>query len=240
MKRPLLKFLLLGMTMACSLSAFCQQSTIRLDTTYFEDGPIQSIYAYDSLGHRTGLQRTYYPNGYLKTEYRMQASILHGPFERFFPSGERHLLFNYVDGKKQMDQTVWESDRVVFQSIIIDSLQREQVIDQSKVAAEWVPRYDEFIFAEQKPTALNADEVFQQIISPIDPDNPSWEVVVVLRVLVSQEGKLLYAKGIGSAPLKWKNAVEPLVYDLNFSPAIQGGKPIPFWVNVPFRFRPKP
>jgi len=59
---------------------------------------------------------------------------------------------------------------------------------------------------------------------------------VVVRVLVDEKGNYRKHKMIKRVHPILAEAVENHIHKLKFSPAIQGNRPIKFWVNIPFRF----
>ena len=59
---------------------------------------------------------------------------------------------------------------------------------------------------------------------------------VIIRVLVDEHGNYVRHRVISSVhPMLTKACAEHLA-ELQFTPAIQGGRPIKFWVNIPFMF----
>ncbi|MEL7340987.1 MAG: energy transducer TonB, partial [Bacteroidota bacterium] len=60
---------------------------------------------------------------------------------------------------------------------------------------------------------------------------------VVVRVLVDKRGNYDKHKIITQVHPILTKAVEEHIAKLQFTPAIQGGKPIKFWVNIPFNFK---
>ncbi|MEL6592497.1 MAG: energy transducer TonB, partial [Bacteroidota bacterium] len=60
---------------------------------------------------------------------------------------------------------------------------------------------------------------------------------VVVRVLVDKRGNYDKHKIITQVHPILTKAVEEHISKLQFTPAIQGGKPIKFWVNIPFNFK---
>ncbi|MDX2283862.1 MAG: TonB family protein [Bacteroidia bacterium] len=104
-------------------------------------------------------------------------------------------------------------------------------------APEAAPSADEFIFAEQEPVAINVDEIRKLIGYPQIAKDAGIEGNVVVRVLVDKRGAYVRHKVINQAHPVLSKAVEEHISKLKFSPAIQGGKPIQFWVNIPFNFK---
>ncbi|MEL6133223.1 MAG: energy transducer TonB [Bacteroidota bacterium] len=91
-----------------------------------------------------------------------------------------------------------------------------------------------FIMPEEEPAPINMDQL--GITYPQIARDANIKGIVVMRILVDKKG--YYKKHIvlnSVHPLLLK-AVEDKITNLRFSPAIQGGRPIPFWVNIPFNF----
>lgn len=95
----------------------------------------------------------------------------------------------------------------------------------------------EYIIVEEQPKQLNLDEVRKKIGYPEKAQKAKIEGLIIARVLVDKEGKYKKHKVVRSAHLILQEAVEKYLPELRFEPAMQGGKPIAFWVNIPFRFK---
>lgn len=99
-----------------------------------------------------------------------------------------------------------------------------------------IPDANEFVFAEQQPVPQNMDTVKQLIGYPQMCRDAGIEGIVVMRVLVNPKGQYVQHKQIMTVHPLLSLAVEKHIDKLEFTPAIQGGKPIHFWVNMPFNF----
>lgn len=100
-----------------------------------------------------------------------------------------------------------------------------------------VPDPNMLVIPDEYPHVLNMKEVAQAIGFPSTVKNIGLEGQVVVRVLIDERG--VYQKHLvlnGIHPILEK-AVEEQLPNLRFTPAIQGKKPIPFWVNIPFSFK---
>jgi len=93
-----------------------------------------------------------------------------------------------------------------------------------------------FVFVTEEPKELNIDEVKKLIGYPELARDANIQGQVMVRILVDEQGK--YRKHIVVKKVHpiLSDAVEAQLYRLKFTPAIQGNKPIKFWVNIPFRF----
>ena len=103
------------------------------------------------------------------------------------------------------------------------------------VCEEEYPEPDTFIFVEAEPIPINMDEVGNCVIKEI----PSWcfEGKFAFRVLVDKRGNYVRHFSILKGHPVFEQAIENCLPSLKFSPAIQGGKPIPFWINIPFNIK---
>ncbi|MEM9720206.1 MAG: TonB family protein [Bacteroidota bacterium] len=100
-----------------------------------------------------------------------------------------------------------------------------------------IPGPNDFIVPDEHPRVLNMQEVSQAIGYPTPAQSLGLEGQVVVRVLINETG--VYQRHIilnGVHPILEK-AVEIHLDKLRFTPAIQGNKPIKFWVNIPFKFQ---
>ena len=98
------------------------------------------------------------------------------------------------------------------------------------------PDPDVFTIAEEEPEPINMAEIVKEIGYPRAAQDAGLQGKVILRVLVDRNGKYKKHLILNSSHPIFSNAVEEKVNLLKFTPAIQGNKPIPFWVNIPFNF----
>ncbi len=98
------------------------------------------------------------------------------------------------------------------------------------------PKVDDFVFVSEEPKTLNMDDVRKLIGYPDIARDAGIEGMVVVRVLVDEQGNYRKHKMIKKIHPILADAVEKNLHKLKFTPAIQGSKPIKFWVNIPFRF----
>ena len=98
------------------------------------------------------------------------------------------------------------------------------------------PGIEDFIFVSQTPEPINMDAVKKLIEMPESAIELGLEGEVVVRILIDEEGNYRKHKVIKKVHPILAEAVEKQIHKLKFIPAVQGNKPIMFWVNVPFRF----
>ncbi|MEM6265391.1 MAG: TonB family protein [Bacteroidota bacterium] len=111
------------------------------------------------------------------------------------------------------------------------------VLLTSVAMAQEEPKSDEFVLADAEPKPLNMEEVRQAIGYPRAAVDGAIEGQVVARVLVNKQGNYVKHKLIQEGHPILAKAVEAQVSRLKFSPAVLEGAVIPFWVNIPFRFK---
>lgn len=92
-----------------------------------------------------------------------------------------------------------------------------------------------FVAATQ-PKPVNLGDIQKEIEYPQILRDVSEDGDVVLRILVDEEGNYVKHILIKTTHALFTQSVEKHVSKVKFTPAIQGGKPIAFWVNVPFKF----
>ncbi|MEO0585855.1 MAG: energy transducer TonB [Bacteroidota bacterium] len=109
--------------------------------------------------------------------------------------------------------------------------------DIPDVIVEQEPDINQFIFAEEEPSPINMADVQKLIGYPQIARDAGIQGSVVVRVLVGKKGQYKKHKIINQVHPILSKAVEKEIGKLRFSPAIQGGKPIEFWVNIPFNFK---
>ena len=95
---------------------------------------------------------------------------------------------------------------------------------------EWDAEADE-------PTPLNLDFVKKLVGYPGEAKEAGIKGTVVARILVDKEGNYRKHKMLKSIHPILKNTVEQHLHKLRFRPAMKDGKPIMYWVNIPFKFK---
>ncbi|MCI4669391.1 MAG: energy transducer TonB [Bacteroidia bacterium] len=108
--------------------------------------------------------------------------------------------------------------------------------DYNYVAPPSIPDPDVFLMPDQQPVPLNINDIKSLIGYPAMAREAGIQGNVVLRVLVDKKGKYQKHLVIQNGHPLLTRAVEDKINLLTFTPAIQGKKPIYFWVNIPFNF----
>jgi len=98
------------------------------------------------------------------------------------------------------------------------------------------PGPKDFVSVDQRPNPVNLQDIQKLVGYPTIAQQSNIEGKVLMRILVDKQGR--YQKHIvsNSAHPILTEAIEKHISKLMFTPAIQGNRPIKFWVNVPFSF----
>lgn len=88
-----------------------------------------------------------------------------------------------------------------------------------------------------EPIPTNMLPVKKEIGYPQIARHEGIQGLVVVRVLVSPEGKVLDFETIKYPHEYLVKAVEEHIPKLTFTPAMLEGKPVAYWVNLPFNFK---
>ena len=89
---------------------------------------------------------------------------------------------------------------------------------------------------EKAPSPVNLSSVRSSMRYPEIAKSSGTEGRVTVKVLVGTDGSVIKVGGI-SGPDVFHSEVRSKVTDLQFTPALQNGKPVKCWVSVPFSFK---
>jgi len=101
------------------------------------------------------------------------------------------------------------------------------------------PTADEFVFVQQEPKPANLDEIKRSIVYPEILRENQIQGKVFVKILVDKEGNPVKHVIKKSPHPLMTQEIESKIYKLKFSPAINAGKPVKFWVSIPFDFKLK-
>lgn len=94
-----------------------------------------------------------------------------------------------------------------------------------------------FVAVEKEPQPVNIDDIKKRIGYPPLAKEAGIQGKVIVRVLVSKNGKYERHIILRSPHKLLTEAVEKELPNLEFTPGIQAGKPIKVWVTIPFDFQ---
>lgn len=86
------------------------------------------------------------------------------------------------------------------------------------------------------PVPVNLEDIKRAIGYPPMAVDVGLEGTAVARVLVDQRGRYMRHIWINQPNAIFADAISPQLSKLYFTPATQAGRPIKFWVNIPFVF----
>lgn len=119
----------------------------------------------------------------------------------------------------------------------LDGEEEEPVVVAEAPKKEEDPDINAFVFVQEEPKPVNMDDIKKAIGYPQIARDAGIEGDVVIRVLVDEFGNYTKHKVIKQVHPILAKACSEKVGKLKFTPAVQGGKPIKFWVNIPFKFK---
>ncbi|MDW3649563.1 MAG: TonB family protein [Bacteroidia bacterium] len=109
--------------------------------------------------------------------------------------------------------------------------------DEPEVIVDPDPPSTVFGSADEEPVPINIKEIASLVGYPAVARQAEIQGKVIVRILVDKNGAYKKHKVLVDPHPLLTEAVEKHLDKLTFTPAIQGGRPIKFWINVPFDFR---
>ncbi|MFK7923928.1 MAG: energy transducer TonB [Bacteroidia bacterium] len=99
------------------------------------------------------------------------------------------------------------------------------------------PSINDIIFVDREPKAVNLDFIRRKANHAMPTHLANKDGLVIVRVLVDEFGDYRDHKVIQRSHPVMSDQVEKYIKSLEFLPARRDGKAVPFWINIPFRFR---
>ncbi|MDW3647861.1 MAG: TonB family protein [Bacteroidia bacterium] len=99
------------------------------------------------------------------------------------------------------------------------------------------PGINDFVFVDKEPSPTNISDIRNAIGYPEEAINDNTEGTVVIRVLVDETGNYVKHKIVKEIHPALAGAVESQIANVKFEPAMQEGKAVKYWVNLPFPFK---
>jgi TonB family protein len=175
-----------------------------------------------SSGKQTGLWQAMHNNGQKMHQVMIQGGLRTGTEEIWNREGQKIFEKKYPETGTLVTTTFWNDA-----GELMHSAQK----NERRVKSNWIG------LGTVEPEPINMSEVQQAIGYPDVARDAGIEGMLVVQVLVNEKGEILKEKWIREVNPILKEAVQKQLYTLNFTPAIQSGKFIKFWVNIPFRFQ---
>ncbi|WNJ18935.1 energy transducer TonB [Pontibacter sp. G13] len=98
------------------------------------------------------------------------------------------------------------------------------------------PAIDEILYVQKEPIPLNKARIQRKIGYPTYLRDAGIEGAVVARILVDEHGNYLRHQVVSQSHPCLRRRCEKYLHQLQFTPALKDGRPIRYWVNVPFLF----
>ena len=173
---------------------------------------------------REGEYKSFYPGGELLEKVYFKNNQASGAHQYFYESGELEAT-GFQDRNKTVGMwTYYEKDGTVFYLKDLGTYE--------------VPADDlSFEFGTRNPFAQNIALIKRLIGYPELARKAGIQGQVICRILVDKDGNYLKHKFIKQNHPIFTDAILKHVDKLKFTRAFQGGKPIKFWVNIPFNFK---
>ena len=99
------------------------------------------------------------------------------------------------------------------------------------------PDMNTFIPVEVEPKPLNMQDIQMAIGYPKVASDAGIEGTVIVRILIDTKGNYVRHVVLNEAHPALEEAVVTKIPDLTFEPAQNEGKPVNFWINLPFAFK---
>ncbi|MEM9933097.1 MAG: M56 family metallopeptidase, partial [Bacteroidota bacterium] len=100
-----------------------------------------------------------------------------------------------------------------------------------------IPDISSYVSVEEEPIPLNIADIQRSIGYPATAREEGIDGTVVVRVLVDINGHYREHVVLTEVSPLLTGPVEREISNLRFTPAIQDGHPVNFWVNIPFNFK---
>lgn len=147
-----------------------------------------------------------------------------GKNTRYHENGEMAAVGNYENG---IPMGLWQYFDSTGEVIYVKNFQGEASVVHD----------GEHDMGSSVPIPTNIGLIKRAIGYPNNAVRNGWQDEVQVRVLVGKEGQYLKHKVVRYRKQIFVKAIEKHIEHIRFVPAFRGGKPIKFWVNIPFNFK---
>lgn len=195
----------------------------------YQTGFWKRIYGNDQVvwqGHyvnqkREGLWEAWYKDGQKMQVKTFENGTPKGTEIFWYPNGKKAFEFAYKDGIPVHRTTFYPDGGIE---------------SQQKGTPKWGPEgWDSF--GELEPLPLNLEAIKEKIGYPEIAKDAGIQGTVIVRALVTREGTVKRYKIIRKVHPILADAVSRQILFLYFAPAICDGVSVPFWVEIPFKFK---
>ena len=207
---------------------------------YYFDGKKKFVGSYSN--NLFTLAEAYQPNGERMTEGNsghwvgytdsLQLGVQRGNYTDGLKQGKWEIL-NPETGQI-VARLTFEKGKLVGPVVVFG--EDKQVISEEEIE-DYVDKGGAEAYLNLDPYPLNMDSVKLSIGYPQIARDAGIEGQVVVREMIDKSGRPTDYRVLRLVHPILSKAVTNQIMDLKFRPAIQDGKPIKFWVNIPFNFK---
>ncbi|MEL7533565.1 MAG: energy transducer TonB [Bacteroidota bacterium] len=112
----------------------------------------------------------------------------------------------------------------------------ETEADIPDIIQEEMPDIGSFVIGPDEPKPLNLSEIIKLVEIPQIARDAGLSGPIVFRVLIGKDGHYKRHQVVTGHPILVRE-IERHLPLLRFTPALEGDKPIKYWVNIPFNFK---
>ena len=119
----------------------------------------------------------------------------------------------------------------------MDQFYKVDVNQPIEVVKEEEPDPDEFVAADKEPDGdFIRKEIMRYAVYPAVAQRANMEGTVTLQVLIGKDGRIKKNKILNSTSEIFEKAAQDAAIKVVATPALQGNKPIEYWMTIPVRF----
>lgn len=122
-------------------------------------------------------------------------------------------------------------------AVLVDNFKDVDVNKPIEVVKEEEPDPDEFVAADKEPDGnFIRSEIQKNAVYPAVAQRANMEGTVTLQVLIGKDGRIKKTKILSSTNDIFEKAAQEAALKVVATPALQGNKPIEYWMTIPVRF----
>ena len=151
-------------------------------------------------------------------------------------TADKDILIEFSDVTKIDVSLSGTEGKVINPEDVINYVQQEKPIIQEITKTESLPDIESVPDVEKYPE-VDLESIQKNVVYPQMAINIGLEGTVVIRVLIDANGKPARTSVFNSDSPMLEKAATAAVLKATFTPAIQNGKAVACWVNIPIRFK---